>query len=210
MENLILDTDSYKASHWLQYPPGITGMYSYLESRGGRYDKTVFFGLQYIMKKYLSATFTQEWVDEADEFFKAHGVPFNKDDWNYVVRDLGGKLPLTIKAVPEGTVVPTHNILASVECYDPKAFWTVSWFETMFMRIWYPITVATQSWHIKSDLLKWLEKSADDPQAEINFKLHDFGSRGVSSQESAGIGGAAHLVNFMGSDTVVGTWTANK
>jgi nicotinamide phosphoribosyltransferase len=55
-----------------------------------------------------------------------------------------------------------------------------------------------------------LRISADDPEAEINFKLHDFGSRGVSSQESAMIGGAAHLVNFMGSDTVVGVRCANK
>jgi nicotinamide phosphoribosyltransferase len=43
----------------------------------------------------------------------------------------------------------------------------------------------------------------------VLFKLHDFGSRGVSSQESAGIGGAAHLVNFLGSDTVVGVKLAN-
>ena len=40
------------------------------------------------------------------------------------------------------------------------------------------------------------------PDAEIAFKVHDFGARGVSSQETAAIGGAAHLVNFMGSDTM--------
>jgi nicotinamide phosphoribosyltransferase len=34
--------------------------------------------------------------------------------------------------------------------------------------------------------------------------LHDFGYRGVSSEESAAIGGAAHLVNFKGTDTVAG------
>ena len=49
--NLIIDTDSYKASHWVQYPPGTTSTFSYLESRGGRYDRTVFFGLQYLLKK---------------------------------------------------------------------------------------------------------------------------------------------------------------
>ncbi|MGH1560632.1 nicotinamide phosphoribosyltransferase domain-containing protein [Caulobacter segnis] len=47
-DNLVLNTDSYKASHWLQYPPGTTGAFSYVESRGGRYDRTVFFGLQAI------------------------------------------------------------------------------------------------------------------------------------------------------------------
>jgi nicotinamide phosphoribosyltransferase len=54
MYNLLLDTDSYKASHWLQYPPGTDRMFSYIESRGGRYPATVFFGLQYILKNYLS------------------------------------------------------------------------------------------------------------------------------------------------------------
>jgi nicotinamide phosphoribosyltransferase len=50
MENILIDTDSYKYSHFLQFPPKATGMYSYLESRGGRFDKTIFFGLQYILK----------------------------------------------------------------------------------------------------------------------------------------------------------------
>lgn len=210
MDNIIIDTDSYKASHHLQYPPNTTGMYSYLESRGGKYEKTVFFGLQYILEKYLSTIITTEMVDEAEAFFKAHGEPFPREGWDYIVNDLEGRIPLRIKAVPEGTVVPTHNILLSVECQDPKAFWVVSWFETIIMRLWYPVTVATQSYYIKQDILGWLRKTSDAPEAEILFKLHDFGSRGVSSQESAGIGGASHLVNFMGSDTCAGVFLANK
>jgi nicotinamide phosphoribosyltransferase len=70
------------------------------------------------------------------------------------------------------------------------------------MRIWYAITVATQSYQIKQNVYKFLIETADDPDGEINFKVHDFGSRGVSSQETASIGGAAHLVNFSGSDTM--------
>ena len=48
------------------------------------------------------------------------------------------------------------------------------------------------------------------PLLEIVYKLHDFGSRGVSSNESSGIGGAGHLVNFMGSDNIKGVRFANK
>ena len=70
------------------------------------------------------------------------------------------------------------------------------------MRIWYPITVATQSYYIKQDFYKFLQETADDPDAEIAFKVHDFGARGVSSKETAAIGGAAHLVNFLGTDTL--------
>lgn len=202
MENLILDTDSYKFSHWKQYPPNTTWMFSYLESRGGKYDSTVFFGLQYILKKYFSQKITKEMVDEAREISEAHGEPFNYDGWMYIVNELKGNIPLRIRAVKEGTVVPTHNVLMTVESTDSNVFWVVSWFETLLMRIWYPITVATQSYNIKKIIRCYLDKTSDAPEQEIDFKLHDFGSRGVSSKESAEIGGLAHLVNFMGTDTV--------
>lgn len=208
--NLLFDVDSYKASHWLQYPPGTTAMYSYLESRGGKFDKTVFFGLQYILKEYLTRRITTEMVEEAKTFYEKHGEPFNYDGWMYIAKELDGKIPLKIKAVPEGTIVPTHNILMSGESTDPKVFWIASWFETLLMRIWYPTTVATLSYHCKEIIKKYLDKTSDNPDAELPFKLHDFGSRGVSSCESAMLGGAAHLVNFMGSDTVAGVWMANK
>jgi nicotinamide phosphoribosyltransferase len=209
-ESYLIDTDSYKASHYLQYPPGTRSMFSYIESRGGEYNKTVFFGLQYYLKKYLSHRVTVEEVEEAKAFFEEHGEPFNYEGWMYIAKDLKGKLPVRIRAVPEGSVIPTHNILVSIESTDPKVFWIVSWIETMLLRVWYPITVSTRSHKIRQIILEALRVSADDPDAEINFKLHDFGSRGVSSQESARIGGAAHLVNFLGSDTCVGVRMANK
>jgi nicotinamide phosphoribosyltransferase len=207
--NLILDTDSYKASHWLQYPPQTTAMYSYLESRGGRYPATVFFGLQYLLKEYLSQPVAMWMVEEAEAFFTAHGLSFNSEGWRYIVNELEGKLPIRIKAVPEGTVVPVKQIMMSIESTDPQTFWLVSWLETLLLRVWYPITVATQSYYLKQIIWEALQTTADDPAAEIAFKLHDFGARGVSSSESAAIGGMSHLVNFMGSDTVVGIRAAN-
>jgi nicotinamide phosphoribosyltransferase len=207
--NLILDTDSYKASHWLQYPPQTTACYGYLESRGGHFDRTVFFGLQYLLQEYLSRPITPAMVQEAAAFFTAHGLPFNRAGWDFIAQDCQGRLPIKIKAVPEGTVVPTHQVLLTMESTRPEAFWLVSWLETMVLRVWYPITVATQSWHLRQEIWRALQLTADRPEAEIDFKLHDFGSRGVSSPESAGIGGMAHLVNFQGSDTVQGVRFAN-
>jgi nicotinamide phosphoribosyltransferase len=207
--NLILDTDSYKASHWLQYPPGTTAMYSYLESRGGKYAQTVFFGLQYILKEYLTQPVELWMVEEAKQFFQAHGEPFNEEGWRYIAEDLNGQLPIRIRAVAEGSVVPVQNVLMTIESTDPKAFWLVSWLETLLLRVWYPTTVATQSWHLRQIIFDYLQKTADAPEAEIGFKLHDFGARGVSSCESSGIGGMSHLVSFQGSDTVQGVLYAN-
>jgi nicotinamide phosphoribosyltransferase len=207
--NLIIDTDSYKASHWLQYPPGTANLFNYLESRGGAYDRQVFFGLQYLLNEYLTKPVTEADVLEAAEFFKAHGVPFNKDGWMGIVTKYGGYIPMSIKAVKEGSVLPTKLPLLTAEATDPEFFWVVGWFETMIMRLWYPITVATLSWHVKQTIKKYLNETADDLSG-LPFKLHDFGSRGVSSRESAAVGGAAHLVNFQGSDTVVGVDLANR
>ncbi|MFL9902026.1 nicotinate phosphoribosyltransferase [Paraburkholderia fungorum] len=208
LSNPILNTDSYKASHYLQYPPEATAMFSYIESRGGRYDRTLFFGLQMLIKEYLCRPITEEMIGQAKAFFTAHGEPFNEAGWRYIVEHHDGYLPVRIRGVPEGSVVPTHNVLVTVECDDPQVFWLASYLETMLLRVWYPITVATQSWHLRKTIRAYLEKSSDD-LTQLPFKLHDFGARGVSSAESAAIGGSAHLVSFMGSDTVLGVVAAN-
>ncbi|GGD47415.1 nicotinate phosphoribosyltransferase [Pseudoxanthomonas indica] len=202
LHNLLLNTDSYKASHWLQYPPQTDATFFYVESRGGLHDRTLFFGLQAILKAYLTTPVRHADIDEARDLFAAHGEPFNEAGWRDIVDRLGGHLPIRIRAVPEGSVVPTHQVLMTIESTDPAAFWVPSYLETMLLRVWYPITVATTSWHAKQTLRQFLQRSSDDPEGQLPFKLHDFGSRGVSSVESAAIGGAAHLVNFLGTDTV--------
>jgi nicotinamide phosphoribosyltransferase len=208
-KNLILNTDSYKVSMFKQYPAGTTGVYSYIESRGGRYDRTVVFGLQAFIKEYLLAPITQSDIDIADEILTAHGEPFNRAGWQYILDNHKGFLPVVIRAVPEGTVVPVKNVLATIENTDPECFWLTTWLETALLRaVWYGTTVATQSWKIKQVILDYLERTGDP--STIDFKLHDFGARGVSSLESAGIGAAAHLVNFMGTDTISGILFARE
>lgn len=208
--NLILNTDSYKASHYLQYPPGTTRVSSYIESRGGDYDRTVFFGLQMFLKEYLTKPITQADIDEAEAVLKTHGLPFNREGWEYILNVHHGYLPLEIQAVPEGTVIPTHNIMVQVINTDPACYWLTSYIETALLRaVWFPTTVATRSWHIKQVIRHYLDKTADTLDS-LPFKLHDFGARGTSSEESAAIGGAAHLVNFMGSDTLSGLMAARR
>lgn len=206
MINLILNTDSYKASHYLQYPPNTEKVFSYIESRGGVYDKTVFFGLQMFLKEYLSKPITQEMIEEAAVFFEAHGEPFNREGWEYILEEHAGYLPLKIRAVQEGTLVPVSNVLTTVENTDPKCFWLPSYVETAYLRsVWYPTTVCTNSWNTKQIIKKYMAETADkEAMAGLDYKLHDFGARGVSSFESAGIGGASHMPNFKGSDTITG------
>jgi len=155
--NILLKTDSYKISHHRQYPPNTTTVFAYLESRGGNYPEQVFFGLQYILKKHLvGQVVTKENLEQATKFWHEHFGKdiIDKEMWEYIIKEHNGYLPIRIKAVPEGTVVPTGNVLMTIENTDPKCASLTTFLETILLQIWYPITIATNSREIKKILVK--------------------------------------------------------
>ena len=210
--NMILNTDSYKYSHFAQYPPDTDAISAYIESRpGGRHDHVLFFGLQMFLKEYLTRQITMADVDEADELVTAHGLPFNRPGWETLVSRHDGRFPLLIEALPEGMVVPVGTPLVQVRNTDPDFFWLPTFIETALLRaVWYPSTVATVSYHVRRIITAALERSCDDYTDVLPFRLHDFGARGATAHEQAGLGGVAHLVNFMGTDTVAGIVYARR
>lgn len=202
--NLILATDSYKLTHYKQYPKDTEVVYSYFESRvGARFPYTVFFGLQYLLKQYLAKPVGYGDLEKAFKLADAHfgTKEFNYRGWEYIISELGGRLPLRIKAIPEGTVVPVGNVLMTVENTDPKCFWLTNALESLLTHVWYPSTVATLSYSTFEMIGRWLDETAMNRDA-LPFMLHDFGYRGASSHESAGVGGAGHLINGLGTDTL--------
>ena len=203
--NICLLTDSYKEWHWKGYMPNTKKVYSYLEARNGaKFNKTVFFGLQMILKKYLvGKVVTKEKIDQAEKIIDAHlgkGV-FNRAGWEYILEKYDGKLPILIKAVEEGTPVDVSNVMMTVENTDENTPWLTNYLESLLLHVWYSMTVCTLSREIKIMLKDYLDKTTFNTDG-IDFMLHDFGFRGVSSTESAVMGGMAHLVNFKGTDTV--------
>jgi nicotinamide phosphoribosyltransferase len=212
MTNLILATDSYKQSHFLQYPPEARVISAYIEARQNGFSGDVlFFGLQAYLLEALGRPITKAEIDEAEAISLAHGEPFNRAGWEAILAEHGGFLPLEIKALPEGMMVPAGVPLVQVENTDPRMPWLTTFIETALLRaVWYPTTVATLSRKAKLIIQAGLEKSSDDPAGQLLFKLHDFGARGVSSGESAGLGGMAHLVNFMGTDTMEALLAARR
>jgi len=199
MTNIINLTDSYKFSHFNQYPKGTEIIHSYMSSRGGEYDEMVFFGLKYYVEKYLSNAVTWRDVSKVAELAKEHGVPFNEDGWKYIVGALDGKLPIEIKSIPEGSIFKPHEVILTIENTDPKCAWLVGWIETLILKIWYPITIASKSLAVKKMLKGYWDKTSDNPEG-VDFAYHNFGDRGSSSVESAAIGGVAHLTQFKGTD----------
>jgi nicotinamide phosphoribosyltransferase len=200
----ILATDGYKPSHYLQDPPLTLDKFSYIEARKG--PPVTWFGLQSIIQEYLMNKITMKDVAEAKAFFASYGTPFNEDGWKRIVTNHGGYMPVRICAAEEGLRIPTGNVLATVETIDSELPWVGSYLETLLLRVWYPTTVATRSSIIKDVIKAALKRSGDVDN--LPWKLHDFGARGASSGESAAIGGMAHLVNFVGSDTLEGVYAA--
>jgi len=202
--NIITLTDSYKFGHWNQYPPGTEYVYSYFEARtGATFSYTVFFGLQYLLKEYLAGSVvTREHIETAARLSEKHfGNPriFNRHMWEHILQRHNGRLPVRIRAVPEGTPIPVGNVMMTVENTDPACFPLTNHLETLLSHVWYGSTVATLSRKVKERLKEFLELTADSEKG-LPYMLHDFGFRGASCVEAAGVGGAGHLVNFMGTD----------
>lgn len=192
---LALKTDSYKPSHYLQFPPDTEEMFYYMEPRIENTEVMVFGQQELVLKHFMDVPTLAE-VKYAKEFWEAHGEPFNYEGWKHISQL--GFLPLEMKSVPEGTVVPSKNIITSFRSTDKRCFWLPGWLETISMHLWYPTTACTISYQFKKTVLEWLKKTGT-PE-DINFKVHDFGYRGATCNEAAGIYGLAHLVNFMGTD----------
>lgn len=203
--NICLLTDSYKVTHHYFYPKGTEKIYSYLESRtGAQFNKTIFYGLQYIIKKYLEGNVvTEEKVLEAQRIVDSHIGPniFNTEDWMYIVEKHGGKLPIEIKAVPEGMPVDVGNVLMTVENTDKHCYWLTNYLESLLLQLWYPSTVATLSAEVKKLCNFYLEVTGSSKD-NLDFMLHDFGYRGATSTESSKLCGSAHLLSFAGTDTI--------
>lgn len=205
-DNFILQTDSYKMTHHLLLPEGMTEAYAYMEPRGGEMPYSVMFGLQYYIKKYLAGVrITPEKIEAARKMNIAHfGFDcFNDKMWYHIWEKHGGMLPLEIKAVPEGTPVAIKNVLMTIRNTDDKCSALTNITETLLLKLWAPNTIAAYARLVRTLIMKYHALSSDAPQWLVNFMHHDFGYRGVSSEETARILGAAALSSgFVGTDTM--------
>ena len=198
-----LMVDSYKHSHYKMLPEDTGYTSFYIEARGGPTDFSIAMGIQGLINNYFTLAVTSEDVDYAESVCKSQGICFNREGWDIIVDELEGNLPLRINAVPEGTIVPIKNALVTVTNTDPRFGWLPGLLETPVLRsVWYPTTIATECRVIRNVIEEALELTGN--VAESPYKLVDFGARGVSSHESAGIGGMAHLTSFDATDTLEG------
>lgn len=211
--NLLLSTDVYKVGHGDQYPAGTNKVYSYLCARKDfgktEVDKIIFFGLQYYLQKYLMKCPTHSDVSEFEKIYQNIAPLSNQTI--HRMRKLAnlGYLPLRIKALPEMREYPLQISLMTITNTHPDYYWLVNYIEGLMLKLWYPCSVATRSKQYY-DLARKYSSLTCDSDVHLPYAVHDFGYRSVSSEESAGIGGAAHLLNFAGSDTILGEYVLQK
>ena len=204
LDNVIFNSDSYKQSHFKFMKAGTESVFVYGGPRNGaKFAEIVAFGLQIYVKKYLTRRVTRKMIEQAAVLLPLHGLPFNREGWEYILKTHNGYLPLRIRTVEEGTVLPVGNAMFTVENTDPNCAWATNFIETAILRAaWYGTTVATISREYKKVIKQFLDLSGDP--ASVNYKLVDFGSRGATSFESTYIGGAAHLIGFNVTDNILG------
>lgn len=208
-QNIILNTDSYKSTHFKGYPEGTQHVYSYIESRGGIYDEIPLLGIHFFLEQVINKQITKEDVDIAEYFWKRHVGFFNREMWDIIVNEYAGRLPLLIKALPEGTITKPGIPLVTMVNTDPRMPSLTSYIETAMLRaIWYPSTVGARIRKIKKSIKPFFDATSDF--GNMDFALLDFSARGCASEQSSLYGTYAYLTMFMGSDSALATYKINK
>jgi nicotinamide phosphoribosyltransferase len=200
--NVILNVDSYKVDHVNQYPKDTAYLVSSIIARKpNKYtSEIVATGHQVVIRKWLTQRITYALIDEAEIEITQQGYEFNRAVWEYIVEHHDGYMPLEIKALPEGTVVPAGTVIVSIVNTDPKCFWLSSYIETFFQRAsWKMTTVASNMRSIRQFLLKAAEITGT-PAAYVEYAMHNFGDRGADGDDAAIRAAIAHGLSFSGSD----------
>jgi len=211
--NAIHLTDGYKVDHRNQYPQRTTLVYSNWTPRKSRIegiDKVVFFGLQYFIKKYLQEEFKQgffalpkevviaKYRRRINSYLGEEAITYEHVE---ALHDLG-YLPIEIKALPEGTLVPMRTAMFTMKNTLPDFFWITNFLETLFSCIlWMPCTSATLALEYRKILDNYAETTGGDTNF-IPFQAHDFSFRGMAGMEAAMMSGAGHLLSFAGTDSI--------
>lgn len=213
-KNPILFTDGYKLDHRRQYPPGTQGVYSNLtarSSRDRRYKATVVFGIQGFLEEYCHHTFQQDFFNrdrhEVVERYKRRIDCYLGKDALPVdhIEELHrlGYLPIHVKALPEGTLCPIGVPMVTMRNTHGDFYWVTNYLETLLSaHVWKPITNATIAFEYRKIFHAAAKRSCPEMLEFVPFQGHDFSERGMDGIEAAARSGAAHLLSFVGTDTL--------
>jgi len=217
-QTALTSCDSYKLGHADQYPPGTTKVYSNFTPRSIRHlnvpdqykpTEIVWFGLQIFLQDLVAVwdeTFFKqpkeavvaEFVEIAGPFCGPNGFAGKRLEQ---LHDLG-YLPLEIRALPEGSLVPANVPVLTITNTVPEAFWLPNFMEAwMSADLWKASTSATISYAYRQIINKYADLTGGSKEF-IVWQGHDFSPRGMSGIADAARSGAGHLLSFAGTDNI--------
>ena len=212
--NPFLLTDSYKVSHHLQYPKGTTLVYSNFTPRSNKYapkgcDKVVSFGQQMVMQM-IKEMFDRDFFSQdkgrvTGEIHTEYSMHLNCEyDVSHIadLHDLG-YLPIKVKALPEGTLVPMGVPVLTIVNTKPEFFWLTNFLETLLSNLlWKPMSSATIAYQYNRNLTTWALETDVVNEPFVDFQGHDFSMRGLAGLDAVILSGLGHATSFMGSDSL--------
>ena len=220
--NPLFLTDGYKTGHHQQYPKGTTLVYSNFTPRSNRYapkgcDHVVSFGQQMVMKQ-IHEAFQKDFFSQPKEVVCGQmreelsmylGMDYDVTHFEKL-HDLG-YLPIIVKALPEGTMVPIKVPVLTIYNTHPDFYWLTNYLETVLSNLlWKPMTSATIAHQYRKVLTGWMRKTDPENAWFIDWQGHDFSMRGMDSAEAVISSGLGHLTSFSGSDSLPAIYGARK
>lgn len=220
--NPLLLTDGYKTGHHQQYPKGTTLVYSNFTPRSNKYapegcDNVVSFGQQMIMKQ-IHEAFQNEFFSKPKDVvcgeMKRELSLYLGTDYDVThfekLHDLG-YLPIAVKSIKEGTLIPIKVPVLTIYNTLPEFYWVTNYLETIISNLlWKPMTSATIAHTYRKVLTKWQEKTDTEKGWFIDWQGHDFSMRGMDSIEATIASGLGHLTSFSGTDSLPAIYGARK
>lgn len=211
--NAITMADFYKVCHKNMYPDQMTRLYSTWTPRSNKFfpysDQVVWFGLQGVIKEYL--------VDYFNKYFFELPLEVVVNDYKTIIqhcfdKDIDtshiealhrlGYLPIEIKAIEEGTLVPVGVPMMTIENTHEEFAWLTNYLETLISQnLWSPTTTATIGHVFKEKLEEYLERCGENKEDAICL-FGDFSPRGMSSSQSSAAAGAGHLLSSVKTSSI--------
>lgn len=210
-------TDFYKLTHILQYRPELRELTSYLTPRGSRLkgvNKVVFFGLSAYVHSYVVENFNKNFFNRNFEDCECDirevlnlGLGYSDEMIDRTINAFRALhqchyLPVEIKAVAEGTLVPMGVPCLEIKSTDPQFFWVGQALEaSLSAAIWHPMVSATIAREYRKIAREAFAKTVENGIDE-RTAMCDFSMRGQESNESAVNASVAWLTSMWNSSTV--------
>lgn len=225
MNPLLYGTDSYKVSHIKFETIGVTEIYSNFTPRFAKYmtellgvqydEKYVVFGVQWLLLRLhtmMKKGFFDRKKDDVMAEMRRVMIPYiANDEFAHFekLHDLG-YLPIVVKTLDEGSVVPVGIPFLTIRNTLPEFEWLPNYLETLFSTdSWKQLTVATITRAFRLISNRYAIETTGGTEG-TEWQNHDFSCRGQSGLESSAINGVGFLLSSCGTDNLAALWACDK